>query len=349
MSVIGAIGEMVGGATLARAVEPRTGAASADGHTQERNCLNCGQTLTGDYCHDCGQRAHVHRTLGAFFHDLAHGVFHFEGKTWNTLPLLAWRPGDLTRRYIAGERAKFVSPMALFLFSVFLMFAILGATASLNAPDTDKVASGVARAVAADQEKLDRLIEKRAEAAKAGESVADLDARIASEKEDIALERTMRDKGIVSGSAARVSNDVPAWLRGPIEKAGKNPELLFFKLKANAYKWSWALIPLSVPFMWLLFPFSRRFRLYDHTEFVTYSLSFMTLLVCIGALATMAGAPGVLAVAMLYVPFHMYRQLRGAYGLGRLSAILRAAALSIFAVLALSLFGVAMVALGVID
>ena len=45
----------------------------------------------------------------------------------------------------------------------------------------------------------------------------------------------------------------------------KNPELVFYKLKTNAYKFSWALIPISVPFVWLLFPFSRRFRLYDHT------------------------------------------------------------------------------------
>ena len=53
-----------------------------------------------------------------------HGVLHFEGKIWRTLPLLAWKPGELTRRYIDGERARFVSPIALFLFSVFLMFAV---------------------------------------------------------------------------------------------------------------------------------------------------------------------------------------------------------------------------------
>ena len=31
--------------------------------------------------------------------------------------MLAWRPGEMTRRYIAGERARFVSPVALFLFT----------------------------------------------------------------------------------------------------------------------------------------------------------------------------------------------------------------------------------------
>lgn len=80
--------------------------------------------LIGPHCHRCGQKAHVHRTLSAFLHDLLHGALHFEGKIFRTLPLLVWKPGELTRRYIAGERARFVGPMALFLFSVFLMFAV---------------------------------------------------------------------------------------------------------------------------------------------------------------------------------------------------------------------------------
>ena len=32
------------------------------------------------------------------------------------------RPGTLTRRYVLGQRVSFVSPITLFLFSVFLMF-----------------------------------------------------------------------------------------------------------------------------------------------------------------------------------------------------------------------------------
>lgn len=349
MSEIGAIGDVVSGAALARAAEPRTGRVGAEGHTLERSCLNCGAMLAGDYCHQCGQRAHVHRTLAAFFHDLAHGVFHFEGKIWNTIPMLAWRPGELTRRYIEGERAKFVSPIALFLFSVFLMFAILGATSSVGSTSDAKVKSGVAAELVSENAKLKALNADRDAALRTGKSTTKLDADIASLNEEISLQRDMAEKGIVSGSASRVSDDVPDWLRRPIEKAGKNPELLFYKLKSNAYKWSWALIPLSVPFLWLLFPFSRRFRLYDHTVFVTYSLSFVSLLVCAAALAVAAGAPAVVALAMVYVPFHLYRQLRGAYGIGRTTAILRTIVLSVIALLVLSLFAAGMVALGVLD
>lgn len=94
------------------------------GHFAEGTCLNCGTGLIGSHCHECGQQAHLHRTIGAFLHDLLHGALHFEGRTWKTLPKLFFKPGELTRRYIDGERTRFVSPMALFLFSIFLMFAI---------------------------------------------------------------------------------------------------------------------------------------------------------------------------------------------------------------------------------
>ena len=119
---IESIGEAVTGGMIARTLEPAAGEAS---EAAGRNCLNCAAPLDGPYCRQCGQKAHVHRSVGAIVHDLVHGILHLDGKFWRTLPLLAWRPGELTRRYAHGERAKFVSPMAMFLFSVFLMFAVL--------------------------------------------------------------------------------------------------------------------------------------------------------------------------------------------------------------------------------
>ena len=100
------VGDIAQGVLTARAAEPGHGGASGPGYTHEAACLNCGTALIGTHCHACGQTAHVHKTLGAFFHDLLHGVFHFEGKIWRTLPMLAWHPGRLTREYIDGRRAR---------------------------------------------------------------------------------------------------------------------------------------------------------------------------------------------------------------------------------------------------
>ena len=123
---------------------------------------------------------------------------------------------------------------------------------------------------------------------------------------------------------------------------------MVYKVQDAASKFSWLLIPLSIPFLWLLFPFSRRFRLYDHTVFVTYSLSFMMTLVIAGGLLVAAGSSGLAGLLFLVPPFHMYRQLKGAYHLGRFGALWRTVALTVFAFVAVSLFVVLLVALGVL-
>lgn len=116
-----AVGTAIEGGLIAKALEDENGdPVAGDGDA----CLNCGKPVSSNYCENCGQPLHVHRSIGALWHDILHGVLHFEGKFWRTLPLLAWKPGDLTRRYVGGERAKFISPMALFLFSIFMMFAV---------------------------------------------------------------------------------------------------------------------------------------------------------------------------------------------------------------------------------
>jgi hypothetical protein len=343
MADLEAIGDAITGGVVARAVEPKAGQA-AEGHSQERNCLNCGTALVGDYCYHCGQRAHVHRTLTAFWHDLVHGVFHFEGKIWHTLPLLAWKPGELTRRYIDGQRARFVSPIALFLFCVFITFAVVGLTSGTMHASA-KASADAAKELSKDETKLSVLQGQRAAAS--GAEAARLDEKIGDLKGEMVALQAVKD-GKVDPSTFKIQSD---WLGGFDENLGEaanNPELLFYKIKTNAYKFSWALIPISVPFVWLLFPFSRRFRLYDHTVFVTYSLCFMMLLLSASAVVGLV-SDGLAGLAFFVPPFHMYRQLRGTYDVGKRGALWRTGLLTIFAFIAISLFGSLLVAIGAFD
>jgi hypothetical protein len=339
-----ALGDAATGAVVAAAVGRDSNAR--DGHTHEAACLNCGAELTGPYCHDCGQHAHVHRTIGAFFHDFLHGVLHFEGRVWRTLPMLAWRPGELTRRYIGGQRASFVSPMALFLFAVFLTFAVVSLTGALkNSPEGR---ASLAESAAKAAQSVKRLESERAAAAKVGAGTARIDERLADARGELAALNGLAGNDIGIKRNITMSSNLPGWLREPIERGASNPSLLFYKIKTNAYKFSWALIPLSVPFLWLLFPFSRRFGAYDHTIFVTYSLSFMSLLL-VTAMLVGTIAPAVAGMAMLVPPVHMYRQLRGAYALGRAAALWRTALLLVFAAIAGLAFVVLLFALGLFD
>lgn len=340
-------GEIAQAALTARAAEPAHGEAADDGQTHEQACLNCGTDLIGSHCHRCGQAAHVHRTLSAFFHDLLHGVFHFEGKIWRTLPLLVWRPGRLTRAYIDGKRASFVSPIALFLFVVFLTFALfnlLGSPIAFNNQGENKgIERGIAEAEVEAAQSLAETERKLADArAERGGNVAQLERELADARSAAAVIRAAKggalpaDMGLTHTAAER---SLAAAINRAWQHARENPELTIYKLQTSAYKYSWLLIPLSVPFLWLLFPFSRRFHLYDHTVFVTYSLSFMLLLLAaMSVLSVWGGAGLVVAALFFYAPFHMYRQLRDAYGLSRFGAWWRTWLLAAFAFAVLGLF-----------
>lgn len=138
-------------------------------------------------------------------------------------------------------------------------------------------------------------------------------------------------------------------LNNAVKHARENPQLLLYKIQSNAYKFSWALIPISVPFVWLLFFWRRRFKMFDHAVFVTYSITFMMLLGIISALfinsATLEPVGGMLLA--FYPPIHMYRHIHHAYETSRFGAFWRMCLLSVFAVTALTLFAVLVVALGV--
>jgi Protein of unknown function (DUF3667) len=346
------LGEAVTGGMLARAVEPEAGEQDEQG---QGRCLNCGEALVGAYCHACGQPGHIHRTVAAWWHDLAHGVLHFEGKIWRTLPMLAWRPGELTRRYIHGERARFVSPLAPFLFSVFLMFAAFSAAGvtAVGVENVDDVRSGIRRELGPARQRLDQLEQQRAAAARRGEDVRARDAAIRSERAQL---ETMSRLVESDGALERPPEVRTGWARldHGIEKGIGNPQLLFYKLQSNAYKFGWALIPISLPFLWLLFLHRRRYRAtykaYDHLVFVTYSIAFMSLLLIAFVLLRTIGLRGPLLNLAFFgvAPVHMYRQLRGAYALSRLSAIWRTAALVAFAAVAMFLFLLLLLALGVL-
>ena len=107
---------------------------------------------------------------------------------------------------------------------------------------------------------------------------------------------------------------------------------MLYKMQANSYKFSWLLIPLSVPFVWLLFFWKRRFGPYDHAIFVTYSIAFMSLLFIVISVLVKIGTPEWLYGTMIAFipPIRIYKQLRGAYGLRRRSAIWRLAILLFF-------------------
>jgi hypothetical protein len=376
-----AAGDMRPGTSVASAIAGK--AATPARSSAHGACRNCGTTLSGRFCSTCAQPAHLHRNLVSLGHDILHGVFHFEGKIWRTLPELFFHPGRLTRRYIDGERARFVSPMALFLFTVFLMFAVFSITGggvlvdrskasagnsetNLMSSDPDDWKSGIRRSIREtdkavaflqrEQSATDLSPEQRATIE---QKIADLqtarqamDAASKSERKRLAASDRKTPRSQDDG--VNVQLGWPALdgkLTAGLRHLNENPELLLYKLKSSGYKFSWALIPMSMPFLWLMFFWRRDLHLYDHAIFVTYSISFVMLLLVVLSIGTALGASsGIGEAAMVFVPpIHLYKQLRGAYGVSRTGAFVRVFLLLISICIVLLLFSILLLMLGVLD
>lgn len=319
-----AAGAAVTAGLVAGAIE-RGGAAGGHVHGA---CPNCGAELHGEFCSACGQPAHLHRTLGHMVEEFLHGILHFDTRAWRTLPLLVFRPGTLTREYIHGKRARYISPLAMFLLLIFTMFAVFAFAGGSNvgvgkavdidlgpsAPVTD-AATGEPHTYQADPAK--------------GDIYAQI--REAYERGDIKV-----NTGI-------------EFLDKKIKHKLENPELALYKIQNAAYKFAFLLVPISLPFVWLLFFWKRGLTLFDHTVYILYSLSYVSLLFIVVSLLGNVG--GALEFAMpwllLSIPVHAYFQMKGGYSLGWFSALWRTPVLMLFAALGLSFFLIAIILLGV--
>ena len=330
---------------------------------QSGACANCGTALSGPFCSKCGQRAHLHRSIGDVFHEFLHGITHFDGKTWTTLPMLLFRPGRLIRSYIDGHRARYVAPVPLFLMVIFLMFSVLSFVSINDTVGSADQGSGQA-AVTSDKAGI-------------AKALADIDAGIIEAKargdtaklaELEAGRRLVTAVGVPGANVSvtdKIADEIEASARsGKLKvntgvkaldakgsEALKNPRLVLYKLQTKAYKLSFLLVPMSLPWLWLAFQWKRGVGLYDHAIFALYSISFMSLLFIAGSLALTANivTQAFWVPLLLAPPLHMFVSLRGAYGLGVFSAGWRTIYLSIAAAFTLSLYFMILIVLGVFD
>ena len=392
-------GEVLGAAVVAHAAAGGQGEAAHAAHGGA--CANCGTQLTGHFCNQCGQRAHVHRSLLHLVEELLHGIFHFETKAWRTLPLLMFRPGRLTREYIDGKRVRYVGPLPLFLFMMFAMFLTFSLTSGHGnelpvAINEDGVTqtTDVKTARSKIEAKLAELPASGARNAQEQEKAEELETSLKAlsmvpsltgndeDEEDGQL--IGQDKGKTEdkneGKAQnKVESKIESKVEGKLKKphtpiteeklhqqlldagmtwlatpsferkiihADSNRELALYKIKSGAAKFAILLVPLTLPFLSLLFLFRRGVNMFDHAIFAFYSLSAMAVLMSVLSIMGMFHLGGFVALlATVVPPVHMYKQLKGTYALSRFGAFWRTVALLTYAAIALLIYLLIVVAI----
>lgn len=107
-------------------------------------CTNCGAPLAGEYCAQCGQRRfrpedrRLPRLLGQFLEALT----DLDSRAWRSVRALLLQPGRLTQDWFAGRRARWLTPVALFLLAN-LVYFLFPAITDFDLPLRNHVSAAV--------------------------------------------------------------------------------------------------------------------------------------------------------------------------------------------------------------
>ena len=86
-------------------------------YLQMKKCLNCGIYSNGNYCPECGLEFEIKRLeVKTIFHDVTHGILHWENSILKTFRQMLLKPGDTAKDYISRQRKTFVKPFTYFIF-----------------------------------------------------------------------------------------------------------------------------------------------------------------------------------------------------------------------------------------
>jgi Protein of unknown function (DUF3667) len=92
-------------------------------------CANCGASLQGEYCPQCGQsRSELKRPVIGLFTDALDGIFTWDGRLFSTYRALFARPGQVARDFMDGKRRRFTPPVRLYLIVSLIFFAAMAAS-----------------------------------------------------------------------------------------------------------------------------------------------------------------------------------------------------------------------------
>jgi hypothetical protein len=218
-------------------------------------CLNCGSPLRGPFCAACGQRdVPPYPSVRELAIDAISEFSGWDGRLSQTLRMLIRRPGVLTREFLEGRRARYISPLRVYLTASLVYFVVAAAAPDVRLEDGKTLFLGLRVGATAkdDPNPLSRPQRVGASASRALETGNALNAaEKAAALEDIArapavmqpfLRRAVEDPG---GFKRRILETMPrmlfvllpifAGILALFYRGRKYPEHLYFAIHLHAF------------------------------------------------------------------------------------------------------------------
>ena len=334
------------------------GALSAGGTAdlQGQPCRNCGVMVKHRYCPNCGQlAASFHRPVFSLVAETVSDSLALDGRIARTLPRLLFKPGQLSRDYSDGKRARYVPPFRLFLLSslifYFVAFAFIntngvnalsqietGDGAELDAEERQALLDYLAQNENFDQDEMERAIE---------EARASADAEAEEAPAEPESSEPVTDSG--KNNAGDGSDEFGERLEGAVQRTIDNPRLFTTAAENWAPRLSLILVPLTILALAMMYAWRRSIYVYDHAIHALHlhSWIYLSSTLAFGLSALLGGW-----VAGLYyslaLPLYTMFSMRGAYGTGYLQAFLRMVVLSFFWLISLVVLLFALIVLSLL-
>ncbi|THD77529.1 MAG: DUF3667 domain-containing protein [Phenylobacterium sp.] len=321
-------------------------------------CENCGTPLEGPYCHACGQPADDHhRSLPHLAWEGIEGLTHLDGRLAQTLPALLFRPGKLARDHFEGRRQRHVPPFRLFLVTLLIFMFVLEAlfhggvkqAETHGQTVTVKTAGGgTTRVVMLTPEQAKSLHMSVGQGDPSKPVAVTVGGKPVSLDDQKAVDAAFDlDTGDKTKDAKRTSA-FRGWLKPRLERAVANKDYYTIVLFTWAHRLAFLLLPILAGLLALVYVLRRRqFFIYDHLIVAMQFLSFVFLVSAVAWIMPEPVRGWAILIASIWTPINLYQTLRGAYGSGRLVAVIKTgflwtATLFLFTVLMVGLMALAL-------
>ncbi len=259
-------------------------------------CLNCGASLTGPFCPECGQRdIPPYPSLRELFMDAVSEFSGWDGRVATTLQALLRRPGLLTHEFLEGRRARYISPLRLYLTASLVYFVL-----AASAPDVRLgPGKGQGLQVGVTTTADNHAVSRPERVAKAARESLDQQTLTQADK-DAALKDIERAPALLQPFLRRVVSDPGGFKRGLLETM---PRMLF------------ALLPI---FAGIVAFFYRGRKYPEHLYFAIHLHAFIFLALGASELTKFTKVPVLVAIvsaiAVCWIPIYATLAFRRVYG-----------------------------------